>query len=193
MSCWTSSVSLPNIDYVCIGNRQKEYAPTDFFNADQEPFVRYLTHVVKPAVDEQFRTRSQAKHTFILGSSLGGLLAFVLPLSCPDLFSGGVCLSPSFWYVDANGRSAYSLVKEKSSKNCRLYIDSGDGEGDNKEVVKDMASALRECSWKEGTDFLYNFDKCSDHVPDGITHSEVAWRERVVRGLEFILSDDHEQ
>lgn len=184
-------VGIPNIDYVCIGNRQREYAPTDFFNLDKEPFVRYLTQVVKPAIDKQFRTRSEAKHTFILGSSLGGLLAFVLPLSCPDVFSAGVSLSPSFWYVDVNGHSAYSVVQQQSSKNCHLYIDSGDGEGDNKEVVRDMASTLRDCSWREGVDFLYNLDQCKDHVPEGVTHSEVAWRERVIRGLKFVLLVDN--
>ena len=71
-------------------NRQKEYTVTEYSTAKHEPFVRYITEVVKVEVNTKFRTKPGREHTFTLGASLGGLFAFILSLSRSDVFSGCV-------------------------------------------------------------------------------------------------------
>ena len=180
-------VAIPNSDFICIGNRQLEYSAKDFRVLNEEPYVRYLIEVVKPHVDENYRTLPTETHT--LGSSLGGLISFLLPLCLPNIFKSGICLSPALWYVDNENQSCFTFLKQmKTKSNIKLYIDSGDGEADNKELVRDMNLALAENGWKEGIEYVYVFDECRERVPLGVTHSEAVWRERVKNGLIFVLN-----
>lgn len=185
-------VAVPNSDFVCIGNRTKEYCTAQYLDTSRDYFIRYLIDTVKAEVDGKFRTLPGAESTVILGASMGGLLAFVATLSNPDVFSCGVCMSSSFWYADKNNRTAYDLVRHFKSvgkqPSCRLYIDSGDGSGDNRYDVEMMRRVLEESGWSRGEEFEYHLDQCRERVDMGITHSESVWKERVHLGLRFALS-----
>ncbi len=185
-------VAIPNSDFVCIGNRTREYCTSEFENTSTDPYIRYITEVVKKEIDSKYRTLSDAEHTVTLGASMGGLCAFVLVLTRPQVFSRAVCMSPSFWYADKNNASAYSLVEMSATLSQRppwkLYIDSGDGEGDNKYETKMMEKMLEKSGWSRGAEFEYFLDECAGRVDLGITHSESVWRERVNRGLKFVLT-----
>ena len=182
-------VAVSSAELACACNRQKEYTVTEYSTAKHEPFVRYITEVVKVEVDTKFRTKPGREHTFTLGASLGGLFAFILSLSRSDVFSGCVCLSPAFWFVDRSNMSIYSMIPTRGDHDvpCQIYVDSGDGEGDNKEVVRYMSEVLKERGWKDGQDFKYQLEHCSHREPYGVTHSERVWRERVITGLKYIL------
>ena len=185
-------VAIPNSDFVCIGNRTREYCTSEFEDTTSDPYIRFLIEVVKKEIDSKFRTLSDAQHTVTLGASMGGLCAFVLALTRPQVFSRAVCMSPSFWYADQNNSSAYTLVEKTATPNqrppCRVYIDSGDGEGDNKYETKMMEKMFEKSGWSRGAEFEYLLDECAGRVDLGITHSESVWRERVDRGLKFVLS-----
>lgn len=189
-------VGVPNSDFVCIGNREREYCTSHFHDTSQDPYKRYLVEVVKKEVDEHFRTISTARATVIMGSSMGGLCAFTLSLNHSDIFSSCVCISSSFWYVDRNNSTAYDLVRSHAAKNTsstttsispRIYIDSGDSSGDNFYETKEMRETLIECGWMEGGEFMYILDKCADKMEDGITHLESVWKERILPALQFAL------
>ena len=185
-------VAIPNSDFVCIGNRTREYCTSEFEDTTSDPYIRFLTEVVKKEIDSKFRTLSDAQHTVTLGASMGGLCAFVLALTRPQMFSRAICMSPSFWYADQNNSSAYTLVEKTATLNqrppCKVFIDSGDGEGDNKYETKMMEKMLEKSGWSRGAEFEYFLDECAGRVDLGITHSESVWRERVDRGLKFVLS-----
>lgn len=178
-------VAVPNSDFVCIGNRTREYCTEQFSDTAHDPFIRYLTEVVKVDVDRRFRTLPDSQNTVTLGASMGGLLSFVLAMTHPQVFSCAICMSPSFWYVDKNNSTAFSLCKTAATPPCRLYIDSGDGEGDNMYETKLMNRSLLEAGWMAGKDFLYHREECRNRVDMGITHSESVWKERVHVGLQF--------
>lgn len=182
-------VGVANSDFVCIGNRQLEYTCSDLTNLTDEPYIKYITAFLKPLIERDYRTHGQP--SYMVGASLGGLMAFLLTVALPNkVFDGCVCLSPAFWFVDKNNRSCFNLVSDLNQdmlKVIKIYIDSGDGEGDNKEVIKDMSDLLSGRGLVEGCDYKYVFDECKDRVPCGVTHSEWVWRERVLDGLKFIL------
>ena len=176
-------VAVPNSDFVCIGNRQREYCPADFLHTHENKFFQYLK-LIKASVDERFHTLPDATNTVTLGSSMGGLLAFVLALAQPDTFSCGLCLSPSFWYCDRNNHTAYDLARSLKAEGCtsRVYIDSGCGLGDNKHETQMMKEVLLDNGWVEGKNFGYHLDQSAD---TDVTHTESVWKERVHIGLKF--------
>lgn len=185
-------VAIPNADFVSIGNRNREYCTANFIDTSGDAYIHYLIDVVKKEVDFKFRTLPDPGNTVTLGASMGGLCSFVLALTRSDVFSRAICMSPSFWYIDVNNLSAYNIVKsleqEGKTPPCKLYIDSGDGPGDNFYETRLMAETLDKCGWKPEKDFLYRLDMCAGSVDMGITHSESVWRERVLLALQFALS-----
>ncbi|XP_064400309.1 uncharacterized protein LOC135346573 [Halichondria panicea] len=176
-------VAVPNSDFVCIGNRTKEYCTADFQDTSQDPYICYLVEVVKRDIDATYRTLPDPCHTVAMGSSNGGLCAFVCAVNHSQVFGGAVCMSPSFWHVDRDNHAAYSLVQSRPQPPSRLYIDSGDGLGDNRYDVKMMSDTLTRCGWKH----KYLLDECASRMPHGMTHLETAWGARVLDALKYVL------
>ncbi len=55
-----------------------------------DPYLDFITNELKPYVDENFNTNPGRSDTFMMGTSMGGLLAFEAILSRADVFSGCV-------------------------------------------------------------------------------------------------------
>lgn len=61
-----------------------------------EIFDEFVIHSVKPAVEARFPVRKDRDGAAFCGSSMGGLMAFFIVLSHPELFSAAGVLSPAF-------------------------------------------------------------------------------------------------
>lgn len=182
-------VGVPNSDFVCVGNRPREYCPRTYLDTSHDPFTRYLVEVVKKDIDSKYRTLSDRANTFILGASMGGLQSFVTCLNESDIFSGAVCISPAFWYVDSTNTTSYDLIRSLKKKYggippCRLYIDTSDCVSDNCHVTKLMHECLLENEWKEEENFKFHLEPA---IQGADMHAEWSWRERVHVGLKFIF------
>ena len=55
-------------------------------------YIAYVCDVVKPAIDARFRTLPSPEHTAAMGSSMGGLCAFLSAWRRPDVFAHAACL-----------------------------------------------------------------------------------------------------
>ena len=181
-------VGVPNSDFVCIGNRSREYCTREFSNVIFDPYTRYLVEVVKEEVDSNYRTLPDRENSFMLGASMGGLQAFITCLNRSDVFSGVVCISPSLWFVDSTNKTAFDLVNTLSVKDRdsppRVYLDAGDCPTDNCQVAKQMQECFHDNGWAEGRDFIFHLEPTREGVD---MHAEWVWRERVIRGLTFIF------
>ena len=182
-------VGVPNSDFVCIGNRPREYCTRKFSDTTRDPYTRFLIEVVKKEIDSKYRTLPERDNTFILGASMGGLQAFITGLNQSDVFSAAICISPAFWYVDSTNSTSFNFLKSSTEGNagappCRLYIDSGDCVTDNRQVTKLMHQCLLDNGWDKGKDFLFHMEPAKDGAD---MHAEWAWRERVHSGLKFIF------
>ena len=181
-------VGVPNSD---IGNRSREYCPRSLVDTSNDPYIIYLTEVVKKEIDSNYRTLPNRDNTYILGASIGGLQAFVTGINQSNTFCGAVCISPAFWFFDSTNTSCYDLVSslkdrdKGASPSCRLYIDAGDCPSDNCHVTKHMHQCLLDNGWEEGKDFRFHLEPT---VPNADMHAEWAWRERVINALKFIFS-----
>lgn len=61
------------------------------YEADE--YLRFLTSELKPFIDSHYSTLSDKEHTFIAGSSMGGLISLYAMCEYPDVFGGAACLS----------------------------------------------------------------------------------------------------
>ncbi len=79
-------------------------------------YIDFLINEVKPYIDENYRTKTNAKNTAIIGSSLGGLISFYGGLKYPKVFGKIGALSTSFWFSDEIYNFAEIHGNQKKSK-----------------------------------------------------------------------------
>ena len=87
------SLRMPGLDR----SRQiRLYLPPDY-DIETDLYLAFITDVVKPYIDNHYRTKADINHTAIMGSSMGGLMSYYAIYSRPDVFSKAAIYSPSFW------------------------------------------------------------------------------------------------
>ena len=82
--------------------RLVEYSPYRFddpqyghFDGKGQATMSWFIHRFKPFIDRNFRTLPDREHTFIGGSSMGGLMSLYGVTAHNETFSRAACLSPS--------------------------------------------------------------------------------------------------
>ena len=148
-------------------------------------YGRMLVEELKPFIDTTYRTRRDAEHTGLGGSSLGGIVSMYLALKYPDLFGRVAVVSPSVWF--ANKQIVHYAEALKKKPKTRIWLDMGTKEGSTaKEAQQAVTDArllndtLRKKGWKPGKDLRY-------FEAEGAEHNETAWAARVEPILEFLF------
>ncbi|MEO6151132.1 MAG: alpha/beta hydrolase-fold protein [Mucilaginibacter sp.] len=115
--------------------RISEYNPYDskYGKGKGSLYVDFLVRNLKPYIDDNYRTQSDAQHTTIAGSSMGGLISTYAVLKYPNVFGTAGVFSPAYWL--ATDIFAYAEKQQLNSYN-RFYFACGDAE--SKEMVPDM-------------------------------------------------------
>lgn len=143
-------------------------------------YVQFLCTRLKPLIDATYRTRPQAAHTAVMGSSMGGLIAFVMVWDHPEIFAQAACLSPAFMRGDILARVRAAAGGPKP---IRVYLDNG-GVGLEAALqpgCDQMLALLRAHGYTEGVQFQWFHDATAEH-------NEQAWAARVWRPLTFLYS-----
>lgn len=195
-------VLLPSIDgdlVPGIRRRHLEYGDVNLPFASSH--VDYVANVVKPFIDDRFRTRDGAENSFCMGASLGGQASLHLLLRHPDKFGGAACLSPYF------GPGILSLAGEfgvDALTRKKVYIDIGGDLGNATVPLFDLLDhTTSKHSWNPGyfwldtslqpavqamrrrlddTKVIYQYHE----IPGG-RHNERAWSMRIDKPLKFLL------
>ncbi|MGI9066888.1 MAG: alpha/beta hydrolase [Pyrinomonadaceae bacterium] len=148
-------------------------------------YGRMLVEELKPFIDSTYRTRKDAEHTGVGGSSLGGILSLYLGLKYPQVFGRVAAVSPSVWF--ANKQIVHYAEALKKKAKTRIWLDMGTKEGRNPEDAKQAVSdarllkeTLRKKGWKPGNDLSY-------FEAEGAEHNETAWAARVEPILQFLF------
>ena len=165
--------------------RLKEYSPFAFRDArfGQIPgwgkiTMEWLVHKFKPDIDAHIRTIPDREHTFIAGSSMGGLMSIYALLEYNRYFSRAAALSPSLW-VDPD-RLANLIRSVKLGSGTTLYMDYGSKEIFNhKNMLQSfgkIASLLLE------RQIYLNF-----RIVPGGDHSEASWERQIPFFMETLM------
>jgi predicted alpha/beta superfamily hydrolase len=159
--------------------RLDEYSP--WYNEEYksggegEKYVEFLVETLKPWIDSHYRTKVEAEHTGIAGSSMGGLISLYAGSRYPQVFSRLGIFSPAFWF--AKEELLEYLIKYPLLKNSRVYIDVGTAEGNN---PQHRAAYLNDA--KEFYTFLSKSGQSEENIKliiaEGAGHNEHAWAKR---------------
>ncbi|MBY0241853.1 MAG: hypothetical protein K2X55_21325 [Burkholderiaceae bacterium] len=163
-----------------------------------DQYLRFLVEELKPAIDSRFRTRKERAATFILGSSMGGLVSLYAVARHPEVFGGAACLS-THWPLTTNFNMLFDQNDMRPVRIAsawfdwlgkalpragavKLYFDHGDSTLDALygPYQQQMDAILRAKGYRQGIDVITK-------VYPGADHSEAAWRSRVDIPLRFLL------
>lgn len=113
--------------------RLSEYAPYTFqapglgrIQGRGKETMEWMVHTFKPYIDQHFPTLPDRAHTFLGGSSMGGLMSLYGVMAYNEVFSRGACLSPSVWCASA--RLDRLLKEAELAEDTVLYLDYGSQE-----------------------------------------------------------------
>ncbi len=158
-------------------NRSAEYAETDTGRL----YMKFIVNKLKPFIDKNYRTKPDKINTATGGSSLGGLISFMLVWEYPNIFSKAACISPAFYienidYLD--NVKDYNGLK----KNIKIYMDIGSIGLEQKlqPGIDSMIQLLKQKNLLVGKDLMFYKDKNAQH-------SEYYWGKRSWRFLEFLF------
>ena len=177
--------------------RTKEYSPWH----DAPEYARFLIEELMPRVNAEFRTLTDRDSTFVMGSSMGGLLSYYLVKSHPGVFAACGCVSTAFLVSEKrlarfNGAEQSDfdatpyIIRDIENgdtvpSGVRMFFDYGteglDAEyGPQHAAVRDW---LLEQDFSEGEDFVVR-------VYEGANHNEASWRARLGDQLAWLLANE---
>ncbi len=170
-------------------SKLKSIAGESDFQLNGDNYLRFLVKELKPYIDNNFRTKPDKANTFVMGSSMGGLMSMYAISEYPNVFAAASCLSTHwvgaqvmednplpeaiFTYMEQN------LPKAGSHK---LYFDYGNKTLD--EHYPQYAPRVDEILKQKG----YTTSDSRNLFFEGTEHSENSWNKRLNIPLEFMLA-----
>jgi predicted alpha/beta superfamily hydrolase len=163
------------VDRVVVIGIYSEDRMTDYTQPGYEAYARSVVEEIRPVVAERLRILDSPRETSVLGSSLGGVVAFYMAWQYPEVFGYAACMSSTFSYQD----DLIERVLSEPKSTAKFYLDSG-WPGDNYEVTLAMAMALVERGYRVREDFLHLVFPLEEH-------DERAWGKRLHLPLQLAL------
>lgn len=167
-------------------NEYKPYEDAEYGAGEGDLYIDFLVNTLKPYIDKHYRTLKSKEHTYIAGSSLGGLISYYAILKRPDVFGNAGVFSPSFW-IAPQLSSLTDSIGDKVSGKVFFYMGEKEGRESGWERflndTKDMAEELATHSHA----VIYTLID-----PEG-SHNEKAWRKWFAEYYTWIMSDGFNQ
>jgi predicted alpha/beta superfamily hydrolase len=148
----------------------------DYTHPGYEAYGRGLVQQLVPQLDARLRTRTGARHTAVMGSSLGGVASLYLAWQYPERFGMAACLSSTFGLMD----DLFTRIAEEPRREIVVYIDSG-WPRDNFDATNAMRDLLIARGYQLGVDLLHF------SFPEGV-HHEQSWAARLHLPFQFFFS-----
>ena len=155
------------------GGRLSEYSPFDFtfrrlsVKGRGKLTMDWIVQELMPYINAHYPVRTGRDHTFIAGSSMGGLMTFYALSAYNDIFSRGAALSPAFGF---SKKDVLNMIRNTSYGNTVLYMDAGELElnRSGRRIFGQVSSLLVQKG------ILLN----SRIVPGGL-HNEASWERQI--------------
>jgi predicted alpha/beta superfamily hydrolase len=151
-------------------------------------YLMFLVKELKPFIDSTYATKKGPENTFIMGSSMGGLISWYALCEYPNVFGGAGCLSthwPGIFQLEGNPipEAFFAYLKKKlpTPGKHKIYFDYGTATLDSlyPPLQAKVDSIMNAKGWTSKNWKTLRFD--------GADHSERAWAERLDKPLEFLL------
>jgi len=153
------------------------YQNEQYGGGKAEAYLDFIIHTLKPEIDKKYRTKTDAKNTCILGSSLGGLVSLYAVMKYPNVFGKAGVFSPSLWFSE----QIFSDFKELPEFKAKVYLLCGDQESEN--MVRDIKRL--EYAINEKRCYCLHLNKLK--IVLGGQHNEKLWRDGFVKAYLWLL------
>lgn len=163
-------------------------------------YLRFIVTELKPFIDRVYRPSPHPSDTFVMGSSMGGLISLQALTAYPEVFGGAACLSshlpllvpamlergdaaiaPARRDIEA-ALTGYLRSDLPPARNHRLYMDHGTIGLDRfyAPFQRVVDRAVIAHGYRSGQGFV-------SRVFAGADHNERSWNERLDAPLAFLL------
>lgn len=133
-------------------------------------YMDWLVEEFKPFIDAHFPTLPDWAHTFIAGSSMGGLMSLYAVAKYNRVFSRCAALSPSVWFCR---EKLFPLLRSaRMNQNTVIYMDYGQNELN---FHPDMARCFAETA---AIFMARKLNVTARIVPHG-DHTEASWERQI--------------
>jgi predicted alpha/beta superfamily hydrolase len=159
-----------------------------------DAYLRFIVEELKPAIDRRYATRPGPESTFIVGSSMGGLISIYALCEYPQVFGGAAGLSthwvgkPTAWGRERVRNAALPLAamtylsqKLPLPEGHRIYTDRGDDWLDS--LYEPCHRMVEEVLRDRG----YTVANAMTAIVHGTGHSEADWAARLDAPLLFLM------
>ena len=179
----------PSRCYEKVPEGEREGVDVSQYKGDE--YLRFLVEEVKPFIDNRYKPLTTREHTFVMGSSMGGLISLYALCNYPEVFGGAACMSThlSMNFFDPKFKSELwaeglrDYVKEHlpSANSALLYMDGGTVELDDtyRPYQNKLNAVISGLGW-DSAHFVY-------YLFEGHKHMETFWAERLDVPFMFLL------
>jgi predicted alpha/beta superfamily hydrolase len=178
--------------------RRKEYMPQravrhpfhlnipgaeDFAVEDivSDHYLAFLVDELKPFIDANYRTLPDRANTYVMGSSMGGLISQYAMSQYPDVFGGAGCVSTHWPAGDGILIDDFAAHLPNPATH-KYWFDYGTAtlDASYEPYQKRADDILRKAGYVEGQNWI-------TRKFEGAEHSERSWRLRVDQPLTFLI------
>lgn len=184
-------------------NRLNEYAPwmtdvgttpeTASQGGDGMAYGEWVVNTVKPFIDSHYRTKTEAKHTLLAGSSMGGIITAYMGAAYPHLFGRLGVFSLASWFSE---RDFLRYLKHHPlSPDSKVFIQVGTKEGDevDETFAPNMNQAYIDCTLHYYQSLIKGglpLEQINLNIMANEIHHEKHWADHFLDFLHFALSED---
>jgi len=163
----------------------------EIFRPQSDSYLKFIVNELKPFIDKKYSVYTNREHTFIAGSSMGGLISVYAICEYPDVFCGAACLS-THWvgtFTKENNPVPNSMISYLSRnlpkpESHKIYFDCGD------QTLDAMYPTLQQMVDSVMVSKGYNDKNWLTRYFPGDDHSEKSWSKRLNIPLEFLFSEN---
>ncbi len=161
---------------------------TDIKDFYGDNYLKFIVEELKPVIDSSYSVYTNRENTFVMGSSMGGLMSMYAISEYPNVFGGAACLSthwvgampmPNNPYPEAIFNYMEANLPQAGSH--KLYFDYGNKTLD--QHYPQYAPRVDEILKTKG----YTETDSKNLFFEGTDHSENSWNKRLDQPLTFLL------
>lgn len=174
-----------------VAQLQRAGRTKEVFTPQSDAYLRFLVEELKPHIDSSFAVHTDRAHTFVVGSSMGGLISMYALCEYPEVFGAAACLSThwvgTFTLENNPMPQAFIGYLQQSLPDPaqhRLYFDCGDQTLDA--LYPDLQRQVDQVMQAQG----YDTSQWLTRYFPGEDHSEAAWSARLTVPLKFLFLGD---
>lgn len=140
-------------------------------------YIHDIVHTLIPYVTKQYNTATGSKHTYIAGSSMGGIISYYAGIQYPKIFGKVGVFSPAFWI---NYKPAQELAM-RTTGGIRQHYYFYAGQQESPEMVQQMAHIYNLLKAKRGKSPF----KLS--IKGAGKHDELSWSKELPGFFDWLL------